>query len=185
MFAADWADHGHAGNHLWASDSADTWSFIEVFAAHGTNGNNTSRFGTAHQTYSIPYAEYFFANSPQVGVSATLTVRPGADGHPGIAESSQGLGGGVKSWTGHAATVVRLDAGLEVTNTCSRVDRAYVSSIQWRRQSDGLWVNVTAQHLVFETVPAGQATRPGIVSCGAVTKFRDWINSLIDVNPCS
>ena len=187
MSASDWQDGG-AGTHLWAWDlsigSAD--QFIEVYVRDGEYGSGVHRmfFGTVHSSSTILYEEYKFSAVPAIGTAAWFTIRRSGSGSY-VAEFSQGLAAGLKSWANHRDTLVELESGVEVSQQCDRVDRSYVSSIQWRRQSDGLWVDVTEQNLVLRNYPVGHATIPGIAPCGGTTKFRVWINSQIDSTACS
>lgn len=186
MVANDWASMGFISEHIWVFTGAGSLSWIEVWVGDGGAGSSSSRFGTA-RTINYPdiYDEFYWTGTPAWGTLAWLTVRPGVGTNAYVAEFSQGLASGAKSWTGSGSTTPHMNVGMESTHQCNRLDRSYVNNIQWRRKADGQWVNVTNQHLRLMTSPSGVPSLPGIAWCGAVTRFINYMNSQAGTSGCS
>lgn len=182
--APDYASGGFASQVLWVGtngDQADD-SWVEVGVTHGFAGANVWTFYSARAINSASYDEYRYTTmTPAVGVAYRFIGRSGTNGYWGEIQRVSTGATISKFWSGNATPTVNYSGGLEATCNTGRVDRTYVSVNQFRRSSDGVYVNIDNGTLTDLTTDPDAGT----AWCAQPTRFRYWLNSSIDPTLCS
>jgi hypothetical protein len=183
--AIDWQDPGtggHVGVHLWvATDGFPILDgFVEVFVIDGKypgTGSHRRFFGAAQWIYPESDIDLrYFTLQPVVGESVTLIATYDGSGAYRATYNMNGSTGNTHFSNTYPSTD-EVEAGVESTHQCNRQDRAYITDVQIRRDSDGVWQNINNQSLHDDVYAK-------VGPCSNDTQFRAWINSQTSTVPC-
>lgn len=178
---------GQVGGRIWVgtdnqTDLSNAW--VEV-------GRNGSYNGVAPPIAGDTFYAYHVTLSGAEGWYRFTTARPVLNSQAILSAYWQNpstyylkvTDGGLTEYVGfgvHNAYTRQFESGIEITNTCSRLDRTYVADTHVQNSS-GTWVNNTWGTMVDNN----GSTDPDIAGCAVPRSYRYWMNSATDTGICS
>ncbi len=174
---------GFAAEVLWVGtdNAAADWHWVEVGVTDGFDGQDVYVFYTAHgRSGGIVYDERMYTSqTPAIGTQYTFSVYETVTGTSYNATIKGPSVTSTLGWGNHARPTVEWSGGLEALCLGDRVDKVYITVSQYRRNSDNVWVNASNGYMTRDN------GNGGIEWCLHYTKFRYWLNSVLDPRFCS
>lgn len=181
--ADDWNAwyEGFASQVLWVGTNGQQADdvFVEVGITHGYKGQNIRTAYSAHRSSSGTYVEARFNFSLILDKNYRFTVEPSSLPDRYNAKIWDGSSTYTLGWNGHTAPVVNYSGGPEATCHTSQINRTYVSVNNYRRLSDGSFLQINNGTLV--TFPLGAS----LFWCDQPVTFRYYLNPSNSPNDCA
>jgi hypothetical protein len=180
--APDWADDGHANTTLWVGTDGDISSFwVEVGVTDGYHGQNLYTYYMAYAWPPNNYIDYRIGGiAPVLGHVPQLRVFwvSGTVWRAEVYDPPNTTGISV---SGNDFPVDEWHVGAEYTcPNDDQINKTYIVTNQFRRKSDGSWLNAPNGSLS----PSGNPGA-GIFWCSSPRTARFYLHSSIPVTGCS
>ena len=138
--APDWAAGGHTNTTVWLGTDGDPNTWVEVGVTAGFHGENTYAFYSAHQYWTgsrYAYQDVKIGKAAVLGRIPMFSVYQSGSVFRGDVTDTAGSAG--IGWSGHTLPAQDYNIGVEYTcPASSRLDRSYVMTNQYQRQSVAL-----------------------------------------------